>query len=289
MQTSSTAPVAASFTTSESIPLQRSFGRGALTISNENGRNRLSELIQEGCAKIRLPQGLAHATEEAVLINTSGGITGGDRLQWKLRLENDAAFRMTTQACEKIYGASGSSVASTDIRIDIGDRCSLAWLPQETILYDEAALERRLDIKLGKNAELLLVEPVVFGRTAMKETMRCGVFRDSWRIWQEGRLLHAEEFHVHGDVEAKLSGPASMCMNRAMATVLLISPDLQAHISRLATHSQTHDSVAWSYSAFDDKLLVRFLAHDSYELRKGLVPILELLSGNRPLPKVWAL
>ena len=79
----------------------------------------------------------------------------------------------------------------------------LAWLPQESILFDGARLSRRLDVDVAAGA-LTIKEGVVFGRTARPELMRHGLFHDRWRIRRDGRLLLAENVRLDGDIAATL-------------------------------------------------------------------------------------
>ena len=62
-------------------PLQRAVGAAAITVKADGG-TRLERLFQDGCGKIRLPRDHAARSLEAVMINTAGGLTGGDRLAW---------------------------------------------------------------------------------------------------------------------------------------------------------------------------------------------------------------
>ena len=78
--------------------LQRAHGIGRIAAKQVGDRTRLDTLFQEGCGKIRLPN--THSSSlEAVLINTAGGITGGDHLQWGAELAPGGHMVLTTQAC----------------------------------------------------------------------------------------------------------------------------------------------------------------------------------------------
>ena len=39
-----------------------------------------------------------------------------------------------------------------DVRLEVGDGARLAWLPQETILFDRARLARRIDVDARRKA-----------------------------------------------------------------------------------------------------------------------------------------
>src|SRR6187401_2361520 len=129
------------------IAAQRVAARGELGLVYADGRTRIDRLYQEGAAKIRMPRTLADPLE-AVLINTAGGLTGGDRLDWLVSVGAGASATVTTQTCEKIYRASsGTAVVGCSMTVGAGGR--LAWLPQETIVFDNSAFRRRIEIDLA--------------------------------------------------------------------------------------------------------------------------------------------
>ena len=132
-----------------------------------------------------------------MLINTGGGMAGGDRMSIAVGIAEGARAVLTTQAAEKLYRSDGPE---TEIAVDIalGPGSRLDWLPQEQILFDGARLRRRLDVELAASAALTLVESVVFGRVAMGEVAESGSFRDRWRIRRDGRLVFAEDVRLEG-------------------------------------------------------------------------------------------
>lgn len=272
------------------LATQRIRGEGVLGVALVDGRTRIRSLYQAGAAKIRLPQKEAGPLE-AILINTAGGMTGGDRLDWQFEIGADAAAVFTTQACEKIYRSThGGAEVRTRIKVEAGGH--LAWLPQETILYNNCALDRRLDIDMAAGATMLVVESVLFGRRSMGEVVRQASYRDAWRIRQDGRLLHAETMAFSGDVAARLASAAVAGGAAAVATVLLISPEAETRLDAVrALIGDAGAASAWSVGrdATTGKLLARLLAEDGYRLRQRLVPVLELLNGRASLPKVWSL
>ncbi|MGE3832092.1 MAG: urease accessory protein UreD [Parvibaculaceae bacterium] len=262
--------------------LQRASGEARLEMASRDGRTVLRRLYQEGAAKIRLPQGAGRC--EAVLINTSGGLTGGDRLAWTIDVAARGHLCVTTQAAEKLYRAPGLQHARVDTTITLGAGARLDWLPQETILFDGSALRRTITADLTGTASLLMVEAMIFGRTAMGETVRDALFFDRWRIRREGKLIHAEDLRFEGDMAALLGRTAIAGGACALATVAFFSPDAEALIDPFR---RWHPHVA--ASAFNGKFLARFATVDGYSLRKSLVPVLEFLSAGRALPKLWAI
>ena len=261
--------------------------RARIEVEHSAGRSRLARLYQDGAAKIRLPETDADPLE-AVLINMAGGLTGGDRLGWEVSVGAGARAVITTQACEKVYRALAGR-AEVDVRLSVGGGGFLGWLPQETIVYDRSAFSRTLDADLAADAEALVVEATVFGRSAMGERVESGTFRDRWRVRREGRLVHAEDFSVGPDVEATLASPASAGGRVAMATLLLVSDRAETLLEPARQIIGDDGGASLWTVAGTGKLLARLYAEDGYSLRKRLVPLVELLNGQAGLPRLWSL
>jgi urease accessory protein len=262
--------------------LQRSRGAARVTFKTGRGRTQLDRLYQSGAAKIRLPNVADDAPPQAVLINTAGGLTGGDCLAWEAAVAGGGRAVVTTQACEKIYrAASGVAEVSTTLRL--GENGRLDWLPQETILFDGACLKRRLDADLAPGAILLAVEAAIFGRTARGEIVRTGSFADRWRIRRAGRLIFADDLRFNWADAALLHRPAVLAGGAAAATILLVCDEPQRHLVPL----REIIGDAGGASAWDGKLLARIVAEGGAALRRVLIPALERLTGGAVLPKVW--
>lgn len=276
---------------------QRVAGRARLFCGKSDGRTRLQRLYQDGSAKIRLPA-VQGDPLEAVLINTAGGMTGGDRLGWTIEVGAGASASITTQACEKVYRAAADR-AQTSVGLRVGPGGRLAWLPQETIVFDRAAFARTLDVDLAEDAEALVLEATLFGRLAMGERTVRGSFHDRWRVRQGGALIHAEDFRVGPDIAATLQRPAATGGALAVATLLLVSPQaeslLEAARAIIGDPRISGPIISdWGGASFwsvgrSGKLLARLTAGDGYQLRKRLVPLVELLNGRAGLPKLWSL
>jgi urease accessory protein len=269
------------------LAAQRVDARARLAVRRAGGLTRIGRLYQEGAAKIRMPE-VRSDPLEAILINTAGGLTGGDRIAWEIEAGPGASVAVTTQACEKLY-RSRSGEARAEVRLSAGEGARIAWLPQETIVYDRSSFSRRLEVDLAKDAEALIVEATLFGRLAMGETVSQALFRDRWQVRQGGRLVHAEAFSVGPDLAATLGRPAVTGGAVAVATVLLVSPDAGTFLERaLDIVGEEGGASFWTVGG-TGKLLARLVAGDGYRLRKRLAPLVGLLNGQAGLPKVWSL
>jgi urease accessory protein len=265
-------------------PLQRAQGVGRIEVRADSAVTRLAHLYQDGCAKIRLPRDHAARGLEAVLINTSGGMTGGDRMSWRAEVGPGGALTLATQACEKVYRARDGE-AQTRVSLTVGRGGRLDWLPQETILFDGGALSRRLEADLAPDARLLVAEAVILGRTAMGETVRCGRIADRWRIRREGRLIFADDLRFDGAV-AELAARAPVLAGAAVfASILLAAPDAERFLQPLRQVIGSRGGA----SAFDGKLFCRLIGLDGTDTRKTLLSTLAVLRDGEPCPRVWGL
>jgi len=246
------------------------------------GARGLTHLYQSGCCKVLLPKSF-DAPQEAVFINTSGGVTGGDRLAYSASVAAGARLDVTTQAAERIYRAAGGA-AVIENTVTLEDGCHLDWLPQETILFDGSALKRQLNIEMGERAHLLALETLVFGRKAMGETLRTAVVADAWRIRRGGRLIYADALRFDAAGVGAQTG-ATLGGNRALATLVMVAPDAEARLD-FARSLLAFEGVEAAASAWDGMLVLRFLAPDAQPLRAALISFLTQFRG-RDLPRVW--
>ena len=264
--------------------LQRARGRGEVTVVRRDGRTALDRLYQQGCAKAILPK--THgAPPEAVLINTSGGVTGGDRLDWRLEAGAGAALVATTQAAERVYRSTGGA-AQIVTHLAAGSAATLEWLPQETILFDAGRLERRLEVDLAPDASVTLLETIVLGRAAMGERIATGALSDQWRVRRGGRLVHAEALRAEGDLARATAGPATLAGARAFATLIHLAPGAETRLDAVRALIADLPGIDAAASGKPGILIVRFLAAEAQPLRAGLIRFLMAFRA-RPLPRVW--
>jgi urease accessory protein len=267
--------------------MQRAIGVGGVATKQREGKTVLHSLYQDGCAKIRLPH-THSAAMEAVLINTAGGLTGGDDMRWSAELGAGGKLTLTTQACERIYRSLGGP-ARVQTNLTVCANAHLDWLPQETILFAASHLNRRIEIDLASGASLTAIEAVLLGRDAMGEIALDAKLHDNWRIRRNGRLLHAEATRLEGTLSER-NGISLLAGKRAFATIVHISPDADQCFARLsAVRNLISEEAEVAVSAIGERLVVRALAQSGLALRQRIVPILAELSGAGELPRLWHL
>ena len=261
----------------------RAQGRAVLSSKERGGKSAIDTLHQSGCLRVLFPRG--GPALDAVLINTSGGITGGDHIAVSAQVGAKSALTITTQAAERAYRAQPYLTGEITTEIGVGDNAMLRWLPQELILFEGSRLNRRLDINLAVSAKMLLVEPVIFGRVAMGEILQDIQFRDRISVRRGDDPLYLDGVCLTGDAAAQVARMAVGNAATAMACVVYVAPDAAAHLGAVrAALPQTGGASLLA----EDLLVVRLLAQDSFVLRQSLIPLLERLSAG-PLPATWRL
>ncbi|WP_375464947.1 urease accessory protein UreD [uncultured Methylobacterium sp.] len=269
---------------------QRSVGRVALRVGTggSRGPTRVLDLAESGPSRLRFPR--THGAEvEAILVNTAGGIACGDAFSVSIDLDAEAGLVLTTTAAEKVYRSDGP-VSRIENRVALGPRARLAWLPQETILFDRARLRRRFEADLAPDAGLLAFEAVVFGRHARGEAVETGLLTDAWRVRRAGRLVYADTLRLDGAVAALLARSAIGGGARACATLVDFSPGAEERLDEvralLAALGAAASGVEAGASAWNGHLALRLLAPEIGALRRLAARFLARYRGVA-MPRVW--
>jgi urease accessory protein len=266
--------------------LPRAQGELRLGFKRRGNVTVLDTLYQQGCAKARLPNVEEDGWKSAVAINTSGGLTGGDRLAIAVDWREGARALVAGQAAEKIYRAS-SGVAQVRTRLTVDAGAQAEWLPQETILFDRAALDRDTVVTMMPDSRFLGVEAVVLGREAMGESVHEGSLRDAWRINRGGKLIYADVIAVDGDIARRFSRTAIAGGARAFASLIYVAPDAETRLEAMRAAIETLDEAQVGASSWDGMLAVRILARDGEALLAAVRQALAPLREGRALPRVW--
>lgn len=252
---------------------QRAHGHVKLHMK-QSGVEHIREV---GSSKVRLPPG----SGLAYLINSAGGLAGGDEFSNEIVVGKNSALTITSQAAERVYRSLGPP-ASVVNNIKVEAETSLCWLPHETILFDGASLDRRINIELNASARFLGLEATIFGREASGENINSIFFREEWRIKLDGKLIHSDIIKFETQLP---NSRATLENNRAIATLILINAKSNIDIEQLRAAIGEHGGV----SVWNGKLVARLIAKDGMILKKAIVSALSVLASPAELPKTWAL
>ena len=261
---------------------QRARAEARASFARVGARTEPVRLFETGGLRWRFPRSSSPC--EAAIVNTGGGVAGGDSYSLSLTLGEGAEVEATTPSAERIYRSDGPA-ASIATRLTLAPRARLFWLPQETLMFEGARLERRLDVDTSGEVAFIVVETLVFGRLAMGESRIDATLRDSWRVRRDGRLIFADETrleHAGATLERKAVGAGA----RALSTIVASAPDIEARLPDLrAALDAAGSDMESGASAFDRLIVVRLLAASSDRLRAALIASIVALGGRKP--RLW--
>ena len=274
--------------------LSRAHGHLRISLKRRGPKTVLDDFYQQGCLKARFPAIEPDHMYEGVLINTSGGLTDGDKLKQEFIWGDNTTARITAQAAERIY-RSRLEDAHIHTTLMIGKQAHAQWLPQETILFNGGRLHRANNIDMQKGSSLIATESLVFGRTAMNEDVVEGSIFESWRIRHDGALVFADGFHLHGDIQEQLSRPAIANGAKAIATLLYVGEDAGKleHPMKEACKVLSTEHTRIGCSLLPKILITRILGSEGAKMRFALGKLAQELMNQTnqntkaDLPKVW--
>ncbi|ACY14257.1 Urease accessory protein UreD [Haliangium ochraceum DSM 14365] len=273
--------------------LQSLRANGEIRISfktDRDGKSRLGNLYHRMPLRVLMSQVAPEEPPQGVLVTTSGGLAGGDRIAVHVEVEAGAQATLSTQAAEKVYGAGDYGPCHADAHLRLGPGARLAWLPQETILFDDARLRRACTIDVAADARVLAVESLVLGREARGEHLCSGELRERWRVRRGGRLVWMDALRVD-DWPARRAARFGLAEVRAMATVVVVAPRAEQYLddARALLAEVPH---AGASVPVPGVLVARLLAPASPPLRARLQTLLarlrhRVLEGPERLPRIW--
>jgi urease accessory protein len=271
--------------------LQRADGCGRIVLSASENGTRIEDIFERSPIRIMFPRTGHCAVEEAVLVNTAGGIAGGDRLECSVAALTGASIAVTSQAAEKVYRALYEP-ARVVTRLKAEEFAKLAWLPQETIVFNWARLHRTTEIDLFPGSELLALEWFVLGRAAHGEVVVGGNITDTWRVKIDGRLIWADSFRITDEIFPHVTRKALLANCKAVATLIYFGPYLEKRLDFLR---EIIPSLGCNCAAtlVSGLIVVRFAAKESSDLKRALRSFLDQFGselGSAPfrVPKMWS-
>jgi urease accessory protein len=270
-------------------------GAAEIHVGCRSGVSRLAHLYQRDPLRVLFPAPAAGDPLLAVLLTTSGGLVGGDRLDIAVRVGAGAVAHLTAAAAEKIYRSKGPTTAIRQ-SLCLGSGAVLEFLPPETILFDGARLRRETAIELAPGAAFLGGDIVVFGRRARGEQFTRGFLREVWEVRREGRLVWGDALHLEDDIPAIIADPACFDGAAAFASMILAAagrdPSPLVESAREVQAAGACDGLRAGVTAVAGLVIARWLAADAALLRRAYADLAchlrQSALGLPPtLPRLW--
>ena len=260
-------------------PSPRRMGDGDVTAAVRHQRSEGAILLSMGplgvrrmreahAAKVRIP----HGSHEAILINTGGGLAGGDRFSFTITAEENARLTVTSQAAERVYRSLGPA-ADVEVTLAAHAGATLMWLPQETILFDGAALTRRIPPTSPRMRASSRSNPSSSGgrrwarRCAMRACMTAGA---------SAAMAASSSPTISPSTARRRQAPPRWAMAAPSPPSCWSRPRPRTCSTRCGTPSAPGAMPAPGLASW----LQGLLARDGFELRKSLIPALTLLADG---------
>ena len=242
-------------------------GRAEIGFKHGDNRTHLDHLYHHDPVRVLFPAPAFEDIPQATVITTSGGLTGGDKIAVTATVHERARAMIAAQAAEKIYRSAGRD-AQINVALTAAPDTWLEYLPQETILFDGARLDRTTQINAAPDAQVLAGEIIVLGRRGSGETFQHGFLREAWRINLKNRLAWADTLLLNEINDGPLHHPAGFDGAAAIATAVYIGPDASGHLD-LARDliACSGDEVKSSATLVNGLLIVRWLGREALPLR----------------------
>ncbi len=267
-------------------------GAAEIVFACPDGVTRLADLYQSDPCRVLLPRPGAGEPATGVIVTTSGGVVGGDRLRFAATSAPGAVCSVTSQAAEKIYRSAGQD-SRIGIELRAESDAALEWMPQETILFDGARLRRTTDIGVAGGARLIAGDMIVLGRLAHGERFRHGFLHDGWRVRRDGRLLWADGLRLDHAIGQTLGRPSAFDCAAALATLIYVATDAASRMAVARTWlERLPGEVRAGVTCLGDVLLIRMLGRDPLAVRRcfgGVWSKLRAETFGFParLPRIW--
>jgi urease accessory protein len=266
------------------LNVQKKFQRAHGNINVKINNNEVNRFYQSGSAKVFYPKS-PQEIKELVLVNTAGGLTSGDNFFYNIDIINKSKIFVTTQTAERVYKGINDN-AEIKVTLSVDDTSDLFWIPQELILFNNCNLNRKIEVNLKSNSNFLLAESTIFGRTAMGEFLEKGFFKDNWKIYLNEKLIHAEALSLTGNIKDKLSSIASTDNGVAICNIFISGKNFLSKEDLLIKTLKNSEIILSSHSKWNDKMLIRIVSKDAFELKLIKKKLISYLS-DKNLPKVW--
>jgi len=227
----------------------------------------------------------------SVIMHTAGGIVGGDQLSVNIRLKPNAQALITTAAASKIYRTNGRE-ARQIIHIDVASGACLEWLPQETIVFNQAVYHQEMRVNLAPDASWLGWEITRFGRSARGERFIQGNWRSHTEVWQHDRPIWVDRQWLPGSKEL-FTSPHGLANCPVVASFAWIGRSIDPELVEKARSVWVGNGEI-GVTRLMSGLLCRYRGASTMEARQWLIEVWRLVrsrSLDRPvcIPRVWQL
>ncbi len=267
-------------------------------INRSGQRSILEDVAHEGPLRIQrpfYPEGseLCHL----YLLHPPGGLVSGDHLRIDARVASNAGALITTPSASKVYRANTQGTPQVQqTRLEVEADGSLEWLPQETILFDQAAAVLETEIHLQPASRMIAWELICLGRPHCNERFDSGFLRQRFSVWSRGVPLYLDHFSLTGG-DALMQAPWGLQGLACVGTAILACggmsvPAINSLVDELRQAVPASDTLQAAVTRLRSLIVVRLLGADTEAAKQVLERIWVqarpvLLGRDASIPRIW--
>lgn len=262
-----------------------------LCFEKQNGRSYVQNRRHYGPLLIQRPfypeGGLCHT----YLLHPPAGVVGGDELRLEVHVKSDAQALMTTPSANKFYSSS-KHMARVEQHFRVDEGASLEWLPQETILFENARATLDTHIELRANARYLGWEIVCLGRPAAGTEFGHGYWCQHLDVRVEGCPKLIERLVLNPD-DPILESTWGLGGKIVSGTLICTAPDLEYELDSGYLFGLDEPKAGMGKVTYMDGLLIaRYLGMRSSDARDWFESLWAMLRpkilgvASTP-PRIW--
>ena len=271
----------------------RAHGAARIIAAVRHGKTLLTERYTSQPYRLLVPTPADDEPLTAVLSNLSGGMLNGDIYDVALSLKPQASLLFTGQAAEKIYRAADRRMTRVCNTAHVGQDACLEWLPQGSIQFDGARLDRTNIIRCESTSRVIAGEILYLGRAAMGERLTCGILRDNWALFMDDKLVWQDRMILNERTMRSLDDPGAFNGATATAILLCCGPHAVEHLDAARDWMSDAPSLGGA-TMVNGVLLMRWLSDDAQALRDHFGHVagrLRYAVMGRPsvLPRIWSI
>lgn len=256
---------------------------------NNHSRTIISEREHRGPLVIQKPFYPEGNPCHVYLLHPPGGLVGGDQLKLEVNLENNTHGLITTPGAAKFYRSNGA-VASQVQKITVNDNALMEWLPQETIIFDQANAQVETIVNLTNNAKFIGWEISCLGRQAGDLPFVEGQFAQKIQIHRDNKPIVIERALYRGNDE--ILSAAWGLANHVTVGTMIIAPANSELLELIRTQVQAESPELFSTTLIDGVLICRHLGSQAANTKRIFTHVWEIA---RPviqhvpacIPRIW--
>jgi urease accessory protein len=274
----------------------------SLKFEQRQPRTALTRNMHEGPIRVQkalYPEG--DAVCQTLLVHPPGGIAGGDEVALDVHVGDGAHAQITTPGAGKWYRSFGVP-ARWSQRLTMQGTGVLEWLPQESIVFNQANSYSTSYISVSEHNTLAIWDILCLGCPASGESFDLGSYRSDWCLRVAGKPIWRERAGFEGG-SALLQSPVGLRGRPVLATLLLSTQALRQAPDAEATQAALRTLRAIEPREFDAGMLagatalpcgiiVRALAYEAEHARAYLTACWQalrpqLMGREAVVPRIW--